>query len=179
MLAVIAMLIGALLTYLLNIDKFKSKSLKDIVTTGLNGGIAGIGGLAGVVGFGTVVQNSVAFGAIVSWVLSLQINPYIQGVLSTMVVSAVTGSSSGGLRIMYTAMAENFISSGINLDILHRLTSISASALDTLPHSPGLFLTFAVMGLNHKLAYKHVFATSVVITSFVTVILTAYCVFFL
>ncbi len=179
MLAIIAMLIGAFLTYVLNMDKFKGKNMKDIISNGLDGGISGIGGLAGVIGFGTVVQSSAAFTAIVTWVLSLKMNPYIQGVLSTMVVSAVTGSSSGGLRIMYTSMAPSFISSGADLEIIHRLTAISADALDTLPHSPGLFLMFAVLGLTHKQAYIHVFATSTIIPLVITGVATAYCLLFL
>ncbi|EGO62766.1 GntP family permease [Acetonema longum] len=179
MLAIAAMLVGALLTYLLNMDKFKNKNMKEILTNGLDGGISGIGGLAGVVGFGTVVQSSAAFKAIVAWVLSLQMNPYVQGVLSTMVVSAVTGSSSGGLKIMYNAMAPNFINSGADLEIIHRLTAISADALDTLPHSPGLFLMFAVLGLNHKQAYKHVFACSTIVPLLITAVATAYAAFFL
>jgi H+/gluconate symporter-like permease len=80
---------------------------------------------------------------------------------------------------MYASMAQNFINSGVNLEALHRLTSIAAGALDTLPHSPGLFLTFAVLGLNHKQAYKHVFATSVVVPLVITVALTTYCSLFL
>lgn len=178
MLAIVAMLIAAVLTYLLNFDKFVGKSMREIVTRGLNGGIEGIGGLAGVVAFGTVVSGSAAYKAIVEWVLSLQMNPYIQGVISTMVVSSVTGSSSGGLKIMYTTMAENFITSGVNLEVLHRLTAISADALDTLPHSPGLFLTFAVLGLTHKDAYRHVFACSTIIPLAITLVLTAICVMF-
>lgn len=176
MLAVIAMLIGALLTFVLNLDKFKGRDLKSVIAGGLDGGIAGIGGLAGVLGFGAVVQSSAAFKTIVTWVLGQQLNPYVQGVASTMVVSAITGSSSGGLRIMYTAMADNFIKSGANLEVLHRLTAISADALDTLPHSPGLFLMFAVLGLTHKQAYKHVLACSVATPLIVTAILLAYSV---
>jgi H+/gluconate symporter-like permease len=179
MLATIAMLIGALITYVLNMDKFKGKNLKDLISNGLEGGIDGIGGLAGVVAFGTVVQSSTAFGEIVKWVLSLKLNPYVQGVVSTMTVSAVTGSSSGGLKIMYSSLAENFISSGANLDVLHRLTAISADALDTLPHSPGLFLMLAVLGLNHKKAYKHVFACSTIVPLIVTALFTIFCVLFL
>jgi len=179
MLAIVAMLVGAALTYLLNMGKFKGQSMKAIVTKGLDGGIDGIGGLAGVLGFGAVVQSSAAFKAIVAWVLSLKMNPYVQGVLSTMVVSSVTGSSSGGLRIMYSSMAESFIQSGANLEVLHRLTSISADALDTLPHSPGLFLMFAVLGLTHKDAYRHVFACSTIIPLLITAVFTIYCIMFL
>ncbi len=79
---------------------------------------------------------------------------------------------------MYNSLADSFINSGANLAILHRLTNISAGALDTLPHSPGLFLMFAVLGLTHKTAYKHVFACSVIIPLIITISATAICVMF-
>ena len=46
-----------------------------------------------------------------------------------------------------------------------------------LPHSPGLFLMFSVLGLNHKNSYRHVFACSVCIPVLVVVVATAICVF--
>ncbi len=168
MLATGAMLAGTVVVYVLNLDKFKGKSIKKIISSGLEGGIGAIGGFAGVVAFGAVVSKSQAFASIVEWVLSLQMNPYSQGVFATMVVSAITGSSSGGLRIMFSAFTDSFLASGVNLDLLHRLVSISAGALDTLPHSPGIFLTLAVLGLTHKDAYKHIFVTSVVIPTIIT-----------
>ena len=58
-------------------------------------------------------------------------------------------------------------------DILEK----STGGLDTLPHSPGLFLMFSVLGLNHKNAYRHVFACSVAIPVLVVVVATAICVF--
>lgn len=179
MLATGAMIAGTFAVYVLNFDKFKGKDLKKLIASGLEGGIDGIGGYAGVVAFGSVVSNSAAFAAIVEWVISMKMNPYVQGVFATMVVSAVTGSSSGGLRIMFTAFAENFIASGVNLELLHRLVSISADALDTLPHSPGLFLMFAVVGLTHKQAYKHVFWTSTIIPLIVTLVALTVIVVFL
>ena len=69
---------------------------------------------------------------------------------------------------MFSAFTDSFLASGVNLDLLHRLVSISAGALDTLPHSPGIFLTLAVLGLTHKDAYKHIFVTSVVIPTIIT-----------
>lgn len=179
MLAVAGMLLGSLLTYSLNISRFKDKNMKTIFSTGLEGGIASIGGLAGVVGFGAVVSNSIAFKHIVGWVLGLQMNVYIQAIVATMVICAVTGSSSGGLRIMYESLGKTFLASPANLPILHRLSSISASALDTLPHSPGLFLMFSVLGLNHKTAYKHVFVCSIVIPSITTIVSTIIIIMFL
>ena len=168
MLATGAMIAGTIVTYFLNIDKFKGKDMKKVISSGLEGGIDGIGGYAGVVAFGAVVSNSSAFASIVEWVINMHMNPYVQGVFSTMVISAVTGSSSGGLRIMFNAFAKDFLASGANMELLHRLVCISADALDTLPHSPGLFLMFSVLGLTHKDAYKHVFWTSTIIPLIVT-----------
>ncbi len=170
MLATGAMLAGTAVVCALNFDKFKEKNIKKILSSGLEGGIGAIGGFAGVVAFGAVVSNSQAFTSIVDWVLNLQMNPYTQGVVATGVVSAITGSSSGGLRIMFSAFTDSFLASGVNLNLLHRLVSIAAGALDTLPHSPGIFLTLAVLGLTHKDAYKHIFATSVVMPTIITIV---------
>lgn len=178
MLATCAMLIGASLVALLNIDKLSGKDWKALLTDGLGGGISGIGGLAAVLAFGTVIQNSVSFTNIVDWVLTLDMHPYVRGVFATSVFSGITGSSSGGLRLMYQSLADTFISSGCNLETLHRLTAIAAGGLDTLPHSPGLFLMFSVLGLDHKSAYRHVFACSVVIPVIVCVVATITCITF-
>ena len=178
MLATGAMLAGTVVVCVINLDKFKGKSIKKIISSGLEGGIGAIGGFAGVVAFGAVVSKSQAFASIVEWVLSLQMNPYTQGVVATSVVSAITGSSSGGLRIMFSAFSESFLASGANLAMLHRLVSIAAGALDTLPHSPGIFLTLAVLGLTHKNAYKHIFVTTVVIPSIITLVSLAVLVMF-
>lgn len=178
MLATGAMLAGTIAVYILNLDKFKGVDMKKVISTGLEGGIGGIGGYAGVVAFGAVVSNSDAFATIVQWVLSLEMNPYAQGTFATMVVAAVTGSSSGGLRIMFTAFADEFLASGANMELLHRLVSISAGSLDTLPHSPGLFLMFSVLGLTHKEAYKHAFWTTVFIPTVITLASLAVLVMF-
>lgn len=175
-LSVFAMLCGAVICFLLNLVTFKKVDLKEMLTNGLEGGIAGIGGLAAVLAFGTVVQNTPAFGKIVEWVLSIDMNPYVRGVFATSVFSGITGSSSGGLRITLDALAGNFLASGANMSILHRLMAIAAGGLDTLPHSPGLFLMMSVLGLNHKNSYRHVFVISVLIPTVTVIIMTTICV---
>jgi len=56
MLTVCAMLIGAVLAFILNVDKFKGVDMKKMIGTGLGDGISAIGGLAAVVAFGTTVR---------------------------------------------------------------------------------------------------------------------------
>lgn len=176
LLTVLAMLIGSALAFLLNLERFKGKNVKSLVGTGLTDGISAIGGLAAVVAFGTVVQNSGGFQQVVEWVLSIKMHPYFEGIFSTAVISGITGSSSGGLRLTLQALGDNFIASGCDLGILHRLMAIAAGSLDTLPHASGLFLILSYLGLTHKEGYKHVFVTSVAIPAIVVVVATAICV---
>ena len=181
MIACIGMLVGTLSCFLLNIERFKGKSKKDLVTRGLEGGITAISALAAVVAFGAVVSNSAGFQHIVVWLLGLNMNPYVHGVLATAVISGVTGSSSGGLQIMYgnEHLLAHFLANVPDLNVLHRLTAIAAGTLDTLPHAGGLFLAFSVLRLNHKSAYKHVFWASVAPAIIVTAIMLVATVLFI
>lgn len=177
LIAVIAMLVGSVLTVVLNIDRFfgKVQWLK-LFTDGMTSGVTAIGGIAAILGFGAVVKAAPAYQSIVDWLLSLDINPLVLAVVVTCVICGIAGGSSSGQRIMYETMAPTFIASGANLDVLHRLVAIASGSLDTLPHSSGLFLVYDMLGLNHKNAYRHSFATSVVIPMIVTVIATTVCV---
>lgn len=179
LIAVAAMLIGSLLTVVLNADRFFAKGKTNwikLFTDGMTGGVQAIGGIAAILGFGAVVKAAPAYQRIIDWVLSLNINPLVLAVLTTCIVCAIAGGSSSGQRIMYETMAPTFIASGANLDILHRLVAIASGSLDTLPHSSGLFLVYDLLGLNHKNAYRHSFATSVVIPMIVTIVATTICV---
>lgn len=179
LIAVTAMLIGSLLTVVLNADRFFAKDKTNwikLFTDGMTSGVQAIGGIAAILGFGAVVKAAPAYQRIIDWVLSLNINPLVLAVLTTCIVCGIAGGSSSGQRIMYETMAPTFIASGANLDILHRLVAIASGSLDTLPHSSGLFLVYDLLGLNHKNAYRHSFATSVVIPMCVTIVATIICV---
>ena len=109
--------------------------------------------------------------------LSLGMTPYIRGVFAASVFFGITGSSSGGLWLMNQSLADTFLSSGCNLGILHRLTSISVGGLDTMPHPPGLFLTLSAQSPSHRSAYRHVFVCSVATPATVVIATTTLCVF--
>lgn len=175
MLTVIAMLIGTVLCCILNLDKLKGVNIKKMITSGLGDGISSIGGLAAVVAFGTVVSSSAAFQQISDAVLNVNMSPYFKGIFATAVISGVTGSSSGGVRILLASMSDYFINSGCNLNILHRLMAISAGSLDSLPHASGLFIMLAGLGLTHKEGYKHVFVTTVVAPAVVAIVAALIC----
>jgi len=177
LIAVIAMVVGSVLTVVLNYDRFFGKiQWIKLFTDGMTSGVQAIGGIAAILGFGAVVKAAPAYQRIIDWVLSLQINPLVLAVLTTCIVCGIAGGSSSGQRIMYETMAPTFLASGANLPVLHRLVAIASGSLDTLPHSSGLFLVYDMLGLNHKNAYRHSFATSVVIPMIVTIVATIICV---
>lgn len=173
LLTVGGMFAATILCFLLNHDRLTAKKMIPLLNEGLVGGISAIGGLAAVIAFGSVVQSTEAYQQIVQWLLSLQMHPYVKGVLSTAIISGITGSSSGGLRLTLTSLSEYFISSGCNLETLHRLMALAAGSLDTLPHSAGLFLVLSYLGLTHKTGYRHMFFISVLIPAALTVLFTA------
>lgn len=169
-LVVFAMLVASAVALIFFWDRLKDK--KAVFNTGLGSAVGAIAGPCAVVAFGTLVQNSGAFVDVVAWINSFRMNPYITGTLATGIISGITGSSSGGLTITMQTFAEQFKASGADLSILHRLTAIAAGSLDTLPHSSGLFLMFAWLGLTHKEGYRFVFVVSVLVPLIATIVLT-------
>lgn len=118
-----AMLLGSLSCYLLNFKKFQGMDLRKILGS-LNNGITSIGSLSAVCGFGAVVQGSVAYSNIVEGVTSWEMSPYLLAVVATAVLAGVAGSSSGGARLMLSSMSDYFLSTGADMQILHRLIAI-------------------------------------------------------
>lgn len=173
-LAVCATLVASILVVIFNLKKFAIgfDAWLKMLTTGMTNGIAAIGGIAAIIGFGTVVRATPAFNITTKWLLGMHMNPYVLGVVCTGIICAITGGSSSGQRIMYDALAPSLIGTGANLEIMHRLNAIASGSLDKLPHSSGLFMMFEVLGLNHKSAYRHVFAC-VVCELIVTIVVTA------
>lgn len=161
LIVVMAMGTATALAIILNYGKLKN--FKNIFNQGMGSAIGAIAGPCAIVAFGVLVKNAPAFQSIVDYVLSLKMNTYVLGIVGTAIISGVTGSSSGGLTITLETLAEKFIASGVNLGILHRLISVAAGTLDSLPHSTSFFLVFDYLGVTHKESYFHAFIISVIV----------------
>jgi len=173
LLATLAMIVASLVCLALNPKRITLTGVKNWIGDGSNNGITAIVGLAAVVAFGNVVSNAPAFQAVLSWVMGLEMNVYFMGLVSTGIISGITGSSSGGAQIALANLGEYFIAAGeagANLEVLHRLIAMGAGTLDTLPHVSAIFLFLALLGCTHKEAYKYLFWPTVVIPSVVTVL---------
>lgn len=118
---------------------------------------------AAVIGFGGVVTQTVGFGQFAGWMLNADLPPLLSIFASASVVSAIVGSSSGGLQIFMQSLAPHYLEMGVQPEILHRIAAIASGGLDSLPHCGAVIATFMIMGLTHKEAYKDMFVVTVAI----------------
>ena len=170
-LVVVAMCAATALAIVMNWPRLKDKL--STINKGLASAIPAIASPCAVVAFGALVQQSPSFTKVVEWITSFHMNPYLTGTAATAIISGITGSSSGGLQITLQTFSQQFIDSGVNLEILHRLIAIAAGSLDSLPHSTGIFLTMAILGLTHKNSYRFFFFATVLIPLITFSIFTA------
>lgn len=178
MLAVIAMCTGIVVTIVLNfkyIAGIKSEIFKDWLSKGAVGAAGSALTLGAVVGFGTVVSKTAAFGDVVSWLMSLDISTYWKAVISTGSIAGICGSASSGEQLTMQYLGEYFVNSGCNLGILHRLIANASITFDALPHATGCFLMLSYFGLNHKKAYKYIFWLDVAVPVVVVAVATLIC----
>lgn len=172
LLVVLSMCCAFILCLVLNFKYIdKSKTVASILGSGCSGGIGAILPLASVVAFGSVVSSTGAFQNVITWVSNIQLSPYYKAIFATAVTSGITGSSSGGARLCLQYLGDYFTGSGANLDIVHRLISIAAGSLDSLPHSSGWGAMFAFFGLTYKNSYRHCFWISVLIPAVTMIVL--------
>ena len=71
-----------------------------------------------------------------------------------------TGSSSGGMGIALEALAPQYIqiaaTSGMNIEVFHRIATIASGGLDSLPHCGAVLTLLAVTKMTHKDSYNDI-----------------------
>ena len=161
----VAVIIGALSSLVLmfkNIDKKKplSTSFQEALTTAL----ISVSNTCCVVGFGAVVSSTLAFQDIIQIMLNIPGPRLFSLLIGTTVICGICGSASGGLGIAVPILGPVYTKLGLSPAIVHRVMSLSSSALDSLPHN-GVVVTITT-GLckeTHKDSYWLTFVLSVVI----------------
>lgn len=116
---------------------------------------------ASAVGFGTVVKVVPGFQDLVSVLSRVSMgNGLVYDAIATNILAGSTGSASGGMSIALEAMAEKFLATGADPQLLHRVASLASGGLDTLPHNGAVLTLLAVCGLTHKDSYRDIFVVS-------------------
>ena len=142
---------------------------KELLVEGINNSVRGallaVFNTASEVGYGNVISSLAAFTAVKTWLLGLSANPLVSAASTTAVLAGITGSASGGLSITLESLGSQYLSlataAGINPEVLHRITVVACSGLDTLPHNGAVITLLAVCGLSHRESYFDIFMVSV------------------
>ena len=142
---------------------WKRLKIREAFSAGMSSGLSALMVTSMIMGFGGVVQASPAFASCVEWLLNLEMNPILMAFFSINVICMITGSSTGGLNIFLDALGEYMLNTGINPQILHRLTCIASAGLDAMPHASGVVLANSVAKTEMKNTYKYTFVSQCLI----------------
>ena len=123
-----------------------------------------------ITGFGTAVASTAGYSLVMGSLDKIPGPPVFKIIIAVNVAAGITGSATSGLGIALGQLSDYFLSLGLSPQIIHRMACVSAGGLDSLPHNSGIYNSFAVSKLNHKMAYKHYFWLTVVITLIVAFI---------
>ena len=158
--------LSAAIVVLFVFNRTRFPSLRETVDAGLNAAALPVIGVASLVGFGAVVASLPAFQVVSDWVLGIDGGPLVGLAFATNVLSALTGSASGGLTIALGALGETYMelaaTYGIDPALMHRVAVIGAGSLDSLPHNGAVVTLLAVCGATHKESYFDIVMVAIV-----------------
>ncbi|KRR16256.1 transporter [Bradyrhizobium lablabi] len=141
-------------------------ALRATMDAGANAAVLPAVSVASLVGFGAVVAAMPAFGVVRDAVLGIGGGPLVSLAVATNVLSALTGSASGGLTIALDALGGTYLARaaeiGLDPALLHRVAVISAGTLDTLPHNGAVVTLLAVCGSTHRDSYRDIVMAGIV-----------------
>ncbi|APT85417.1 GntP family permease [Corynebacterium aquilae] len=127
------------------------------------------------VGYGAVVASLAVFAAIKTEMFNIGGDALIVGVISTAVISGITGSSSGGLSITMEAFADQLqtmaATQNISVETLHRIIAMASVSFDSLPHNGAILTMLLVCNMSHKQSYKDIAMVTIVVPIIVLLIL--------
>jgi len=89
---------------------------------------------------------------------------------SVSVISAITGSASGGLQIFMQTLAPAYLEAGVEPEVLHRIATMAAGGFDSLPHCGAVVAMLTITQLTHREAYRDVGVITVVIPVIATLL---------
>ena len=151
--------------------------LKESINKGCLGSLLPIFNTASEVGYGAVIASLAGFAIIRDAVLSASPgNPLISEAMAMSVLAGITGSSSGGLSIALETLGSEYLAmaqeAGINPELMHRVATLAAGGMDTLPHSGAVITLLAICGLTHRQSYANVAMVTILlpITALISVI---------
>lgn len=163
--AVVTALIAAIVAVIIANHR-RLPGLRETMDSGANASVLPVLSVASLVGFGAVVAAVPAFAVVRQWVLSIEGGPLVSLAVATNLLSAITGSASGGLTIALDALGRTYMGlateHGIDPALLHRIAVMSAGTLDSLPQNGAVVTLLAVCGSTHRESYFDIVMAAIV-----------------
>lgn len=148
----------------------------DLVTDGAHSCAVGLLTMGSVMGYASVVKETMGFQAFVDLLLGLEISPYIKLILGIAILCALTGASSTGILLVLPDVAGVFIGDfGLAPAAVHRISSFSSSMLDSLPNCGCFLMASQRACLKVKDSYPTTFVSTVFATTCGTIAVTIVC----
>lgn len=116
-----------------------------------------------VVGFGGVVQNTQGFTDLIAKVQGMNISPLVFVAIAVAICAGACGSASGGMGVAFNALKDIFASLDVAPEYIHRVGTIAAGTLDTLPHQGAQITLLGICKVTHKEAYLDIAITQIII----------------
>ena len=93
----------------------------------------------------------------------LSMPPLIFVMVTVAVCAGACGSASGGMGVAFKALKDTYLKLGASLPDIHRISTIAAGTLDTLPHQGAQITLLGICKLTHKEAYWDIAVTQIFI----------------
>lgn len=163
--SVVVALLAAIVTLII-VNRPRLPAIRKTMDAGANASVLPAFSVASLVGFGAVVAALPAFAMVRDWVLSIGGGPLVSLAVATNILSALTGSASGGLTIALDALGPTYMNlaaqHGIDPALMHRVAVIGAGTLDSLPHNGAVVSLLAVCGSSHRESYFDIVMVAIV-----------------
>lgn len=150
------------------------------INSGAIGSTSAILNVASGYAFGCVIAALPAFQVIRDMLLGITLGdgPLLSAIFTTNIMTAVTGSSSGGMTIALGMLGQQWLEwaqqIGMSPEVLHRIICMASECVDTVPQAGALVTLMAVCGLTHKESYYDVVILTGLKTAVVFICLAIY-----
>lgn len=126
-----------------------------------------------VIGFGGVVAQTGGFAAFTQAIVGADLPPLVSMFAASSTISAITGSSSGGLQIFMATFADSYLAMGVSPQEMHRLVAMASGGFDSLPHCGAVIVLLQICQLTHKQGYKDIGVVTVIVPVVATLLTLA------
>ena len=123
-----------------------------------------------VVGVASVVANTEVYNAVVAWIMGLDMNPYVLVVIGTTLMCILCADCLGGSSSFLALMSERILAMGADPAAVHRLTSITSTAFDSMPHNGSICMILMCYGYEHKEGYKYLMISNIAIPMVMSIV---------